>query len=258
MSETLLPGGDLTVVSRVGATVRRPIGPWSPAVHALLLHFEAVGFDGAPRFLGIDDQGREILSYVEGETAFAPVPPGDDAIVALGQLLRRMHDAQEGFVPPPDASWQRYPDEPENGEVICHNDLFWTNVVFTGEIPTALIDWDLATPGSRLEDIGSAASYWAPLRTYDQAHEWGLPTDRRGERLRLLCDAYGLDADQRADLLDDFVERRRLGHEAHRVWGGIERRPGWAKMWDEGSGERILGNIAWVEDHRKELDAWLR
>lgn len=256
-SETVLRGGDLNLVVRIGDTVRRPVGPWSPAVHALLRHFEAVGFGGAPRFLGIDDEGREILSYVEGEAAFAPVPPGDEAIVAIGQLLRRMHDAQEGFERPADALWQRFPDEPEDGEVICHNDLFWTNVVLNGDVPTALIDWDLATPGSRLSDVGSAASFWAPLRIYEEAEEWGLPTDRRGERLRLLCDAYGLDAGQRADLLDDFMERRRLGYEAHRVWGGVERRPGWAEMWDGGSGQRILGNIAWVEEHRQELDVWL-
>jgi hypothetical protein len=197
----MLQGGDLNVVVQIGDTVRRPVGPWSFAVHALLRHFEAVGFDGAPRFLGIDDEGREILSYVEGDAAFAPVPPGDGAIVVL---------------------------------------------------------WDLATPGSRLADIGSAASYWAPLRIYDEAEEWGLPTDRRGERLRLLCDAYGLEAGHRADLLDNFMERRRLGYEAHRVWGGIERRPGWAEMWDGGSGQRILGNIAWVDQHRQELDRWLR
>ena len=179
-SETVLRGGDLNLVVRIGDTVRRPVGPWSPAVHALLRHFEAVGFGGAPRFLGIDDEGREILSYVEGEAAFAPVPPGDEAIVAIGQLLRRMHDAQEGFERPADALWQPFPDEPEDGEVICHNDLFWTNVVLNGDVPTALIDWDLATPGSRLSEVGSAASFWAPLRIYEEAEEWGLPTDRRG------------------------------------------------------------------------------
>ena len=168
-----------------------------------------------------------------------------------------MHDAQEGFVRPPDALWQRYPDEPEGGEVICHDDLFWPNIVFDGSLPTALIDWDLATPGSRLEDVGSAVSYRAPLHMDDQAYEWGLSTDRRCKRLRLPGDAYGLGAGQRAALLDDFVERRRLSYEAHRVWGGAERRPGRAEMWDGGSGQRILGNIAWVEDHRKELDTWL-
>jgi Ser/Thr protein kinase RdoA (MazF antagonist) len=258
VSETILQGGDLNVVVRVGDTVRRPTGPWSIGVHALLRHFEATGFDGAPRVLGRDAQGREILSYIEGDAAFAPVPAGDDVLVDLGRLLRRMHDAQRDFTLPGDTRWQRFPGEPPDGEVVCHNDLFWTNVVFREGRLVALIDWDLATPGSRLNDVGSAASYWVPLRVDEQAREWGVPKNRRRERLRLLCDAYGLDAEQRAGLLDAFLARRRLGYEAHRLWGGAERRPGWAAMWDAGSGEQMLANIRWIEEQRPEIETWLR
>jgi aminoglycoside phosphotransferase (APT) family kinase protein len=258
VTETILHGGDLNLVVRVGDTVRRPIGSWSPAVHALLRHFEAVGIDDAPRFLGVDDKGREVLSYVEGDAASAPVPTDDEVVVELGRLLRRLHDAQHDFRRPPGAAWQRYPGEPSSGEVVCHNDLFWTNIVFRGGRPVALIDWDLATPGSRLNDLGSAAAYWVPLRVDEQARGWGVPTNRRRERLRLLCDAYGLDAEQRAGLLDAFLARRRLGYEAHRLWGGVERRPGWAAMWDAGSGERMLANVRWIEEHRPEIEAWLR
>jgi len=100
VSETVLDGGDLNVVVLVGDTVRRPMGEWSPAVHALLEHFEAVGFDGAPRFLGIDDQGREMLSFVAGDAALAPLPDSDDALVELARLLRRTHEAVERFEPP--------------------------------------------------------------------------------------------------------------------------------------------------------------
>src|SRR5919204_6286210 len=94
--------GALNVVERVGDTVRRPTGPWSPAVHALLRHLDGCG---APRFLGIDDDGREILDFVDG-TPGKPGPSGDEVPFELGRLLRRIHDAQEGFVPPPDAHWQ--------------------------------------------------------------------------------------------------------------------------------------------------------
>lgn len=258
MSEQVLTGGDVTRVVQVEDTVRRELGPWSPAVHALLRHFESVGFDGAPRFLGIDEQQREVLSYVEGEPGHAPVPAGDEVLSALGDLLRRLHLAQAAFEPPADAIWQSFPGATPGGDVVCHNDLFWTNVIFRDGLPVALIDWDVAVPGSRLLDIGSAASYWAPLRADTEAETWGLPTDRRGKRLRLLCEAYGLDAEERLRLLDELPARRRLGYEAHRVWGGIERRPGWREMWDAGSGERILGNLAWLEEQRAELERWLR
>jgi hypothetical protein len=95
VSEVPLLGGDVNVVVRVGDTVRRTVGP--RGVQALLRWYEHVGFEGAPRFLGIDDQGREVLSYVEGEPAFAPVPAGDEVVAAVGRLLRRAHDAQAGF-----------------------------------------------------------------------------------------------------------------------------------------------------------------
>ena len=66
-SEETLHGGNTNVVVRVGDTVRRQTGHWTPAVHALLAHLQSVGFADAPTVLGIDDQGREILPFVIGE-----------------------------------------------------------------------------------------------------------------------------------------------------------------------------------------------
>jgi Ser/Thr protein kinase RdoA (MazF antagonist) len=139
VNEQLLTGGDINVVVRVGDTVRRPVGEHSPGVHAFLRHLETAGFDGAPRFLGVDEQGREILSYVEGDPAFAPVPSGDDVLFQIGRLLCRLHEAAEGFVPPPNASWAWEVSPPDEQEVMCHLDHFWTNVIFRDGAPTALI-----------------------------------------------------------------------------------------------------------------------
>jgi hypothetical protein len=94
VSEVPLAGGDMNLVVRVGDTVRRP--PEPPEVVELLQWYERVGFDGAPRFLGYDEKGREMLTFVEGEPAFAPVPSSDEVVAHIGRLLRRAHDAQEG------------------------------------------------------------------------------------------------------------------------------------------------------------------
>ena len=56
-------------VVRVGDTVRRPTA--GRAVHALLTYLEQVGFPYSPRLLGVDQHGREVLTYVP----CAPLPP---------------------------------------------------------------------------------------------------------------------------------------------------------------------------------------
>ena len=258
MTEVPLEGGDVSGVVRVGDTVRRPPGPWTPGVHALLRHFERVGFDGAPRALGFDERGREILSYVEGEAALAPVPGADEVVGDIGRLLRRMHDAQAAFVRPADARWQVMVGAPGAGEVVCHNDLFWPNLIFRGGRPVALIDWDLAPPAPRLYDVASAATFWVPLRPDRHAQAWGLPTTRRLARLRLLCDAYGLDVFDRRHLLDAIDAISRTAVATYRRWGAELRRPGWAEMWDRDRDDFIRARVEWTEAHRSELEAALR
>jgi hypothetical protein len=262
VSEVPLAGGDVNVgpdvVVRAGDTVRRPVGPHTPAVHALLRHFERAGFDGAPRALGVDGRGREMLTFVEGKPGHAPLPDGDAVVAALGALLRRMHDAQAGFDPPAGALWHDGPLRPPAGPVVCHNDLYPPNVILRDGLPVALIDWDLAAPADVLYDVASAANHWVPLAHDARARRFGLPTDRHGPRLRLLCDGYGLDADRRLALLDVVADRNAMGYEIHQRWGGVERRPGWREMWDGGSGDEIRARAAWFEAHRADLLAFLR
>lgn len=237
-------------------TVRRPAGPWTPAVHALLRHFEDTGFGGAPRALGVDAEGREVLTYIEGAVpGVVGAPPGDDVVFAVGELVRAMHDAQEGFTPPADATWQVLPGAVPGDQVICHNDVLGHNVVLRHGRPVAFIDWELAAPGPRLTDVAAAAMWWAPLRSDEAARRYGLPTDRRIERLRLLADGYGLEADERS-LIDAVLRLLGAWHEAYRVLGGVERRQPWAHRWDEGRGDYILAGAAWIADHREELDRW--
>ena len=62
-----LSGGRLTPgIVRVGNTVRRPAKGNAAFVHDLLLFLEDQDFPFAPRFFGRDEQGRDILSYLEG------------------------------------------------------------------------------------------------------------------------------------------------------------------------------------------------
>ncbi|GAB3999944.1 hypothetical protein GCM10029992_30210 [Glycomyces albus] len=106
MSQDEIPliGGNTSTVVRLGDTVRRNTGPWTPAVHALLRHLHTAGFTGAPRPLGIDEHDREVLSFVEGEPGKYPLAPHwttDETLVAVGKMLRMFHDAQYSFQPRP-------------------------------------------------------------------------------------------------------------------------------------------------------------
>jgi hypothetical protein len=200
--EVPLPGGlaNRGQVVRVGETVRRPQRRTSPAAHALLRHLESVGFDGAPRFLGVDEQGREVLSYIPGDTAVAPYPDWvltDEALGSVAALVRAYHRAVAGFDPTPH-TWPAALPHAFAGEIVSHNDLNLDNVVFRDGRAVALLDFDLAGPGSRLWDVACAARLWAPLRPDETVHD-----SRRGrgfERLRLFVEGYGLDATDRARL----------------------------------------------------------
>ncbi|WP_199506049.1 phosphotransferase [Geodermatophilus sp. TF02-6] len=195
-----LPGGiaNRGAVVRVGDTVRRPRRRTSPATHALLRHLADVGFAGAPRFLGVDAQGREVLSFIPGSTVLPPYPEWalhDEALLSVARLLREYHRAVEGFDPAPH-EWPTSPPGSFAGELVSHNDPNLDNVVFRGGRAVALIDFDLAAPGSRLWDVACAARLWAPLRPEASVHD-----ARRGrgfDRLRLFCDGYGLAEADRA------------------------------------------------------------
>lgn len=196
--EIPLQGGNVTGAVRVGNTVRRATGPWSSAVHSLLQYLERRGFDGAPQFLGIDSQEREILSFIEGEVGNYPLPLymwSEAALVAVARFLRRYHDATLDFVAPTDAKWQSvYPDSNAH-EVICHNDVAPYNMVYVQEQPHALIDFDYAGPGPRAWDMAYAAYRFVPLlHTENQELQHLDLTDppMQKQRLQRFCAAYGI------------------------------------------------------------------
>jgi hypothetical protein len=254
-----LPGGNVAPVYRVGDTVRRVTGTWTPAVHALLQHLERVGFGGAPRVRGIDDHGREILTFIDGAVPYAPEVPreiwSDDALAHAAQLTRQYHDAAATFDPPAGADWRYLPGAPRRGEIVCHNDLAPWNTVYDRNLPFAFIDWDFAAPAPALWDVAYAAWRFVPLNYNGvPGSEQGLDVGEYARRLRLFCDEYGLG--ERQGLLDVVMHRQRVMFETVRVWGqaGI---PGFLEMWQSGHAEMPLRDAAFVLAARRELEASL-
>nr|WP_203927983.1 phosphotransferase [Virgisporangium ochraceum] len=187
----------MNVVVRVGATVRRTPSPNAEFAHRVLAHLERHGWPGAPRFLGTDDSGREILSYVDGHVAWQPHPHSTRSLVAVARLLRAFHDLTAGT------------ELAGDREVVCHNDLSPKNTVYDSDLmPVAFIDWDLAAPGERVHDVAHVCWQYLALGpgVTDPA--------ATGRDLRAIADAYGL-SDLSA-LLDTVLWWQ------DRCWRGIE------------------------------------
>lgn len=193
-------------IVRVGSTLRRPTTDRSPFVQAVLLHLEARGFEGAPRFLGIDSQGREILTYVEGEVLDgAPVVISDGRLRTAARLVREFHDATAGT---PLA---------EGGEVVCHGDLGHHNTVFRGDAAVALIDWDEGVaPGFRLVDFAHAV--WC----FGGVGERSVPTSYQAHAIALMCEVYGgPEPGVVVDEIADRLHRARDEHARHNRPGAV-------------------------------------
>jgi Phosphotransferase enzyme family len=186
--------GGMNTVRRVGAHVIRPLGPHSASVHRLLRYVRANGFMEGPEVIDVDvSAGTETLTYLEGETTNYPLADAfrtDAALTSAAQLLRRFHDATEGFETHPEDLWFLAPQHPV--EVMCHGDFAPYNCVVNHGAVTGVFDFDIAHPGPRLWDVGYAAYRWALLTAPSHSDEAGTPTEQR-RRLQLFCDAYGTD-----------------------------------------------------------------
>ncbi|WP_049570605.1 aminoglycoside phosphotransferase family protein [Streptomyces sp. SBT349] len=248
MNEEPLSGGNASAgVVRVGDTVRRPAGPWTPAVHALLDHLHRAGYAAAPRPLGIDERGREVLTFAPGRTVWPerfPLLDPEARLARVARLIRAFHDAVADFTPPPGARWQNL--MPSGGaEIVIHHDLApWNLVVDDATDTWTFIDWDVAGPGTRLWDLAYAAHGFVPLSA---APGLGRPDRAAAARLRLFADAYGLtdEADRRA--LVPLLARRCLSmHDFLRAQAAQGVQP-WATLWNEGHGTVWKADAAYAE-----------
>jgi hypothetical protein len=210
MEEVVLSGGNMTPVVRVGETVRRATGPWTPTIHALLAHLRAAGFDMVPEPLGIDEQGREIISLLPGRVATYPLADyvlAEPTLVRVAGMLRAFHDATATFATPADAVWQWPAHAPV--EVVCHNDFAPYNLMFEAGEPTGVIDFDLASPGPRVWDMAYTAYRFVPL-TAPENPDVANPGDAEvRRRLAVFTDAYGVARIAPADVIASAIAKLR-------------------------------------------------
>jgi hypothetical protein len=216
-ADEVLAGARPRGIVRIGDTVRRPPSE-SPLAADLLRHLEAVRFAGAPKLLGVDDLGRDVLSFLPGEVMPERPPVTAERLQSAARLIRRFHDATAGSALAGDE------------EIVCHGELGPHNTLFSGEAAVALIDFDTAHRGSRLDDLDHAVWFFVPIA------EDGGALATQGQRLRLFCDAYGGVAPEAA--------LRALGER-------FERARAWYLERERERGAAIFAGLAaWLAEHR--------
>jgi hypothetical protein len=244
MQEVRLPGGYRSEVVRSGATVRRSWPAQAEFVHALLNLLAHAGWSGSPRFLGRDEQGREILSYIDGHVPLDSGPPAevrsDACLAATARLIREFHDLTAGSPLAGDC------------EVVCHNDLSPDNTVYLdaggGLVPVTFIDWDIAGPGDRIHDVAHACWQFAGLGP-------GHPSVcDAGRQIALISKSYGLA--ETGTLIDTILWWQ------DRCWRGIEDGAAagdqsLVRLRDLGGAGWVRADYEWVARNRDSLEVAL-
>lgn len=243
-------GGPSNVV-RFGDTIRRARQPWTGAVQALLRHLEEVGFTGSPRV--VDDADEHVVTYIEGDFVH-PHAWSDEGVFRVGRFLRALHNATATFRLPPDTAWERWwlhEDGPDS--VITHCDAGPWHFVARDGLPVALIDWELAGPVHRLDELAATGWWNAQLHDDDIAERHQLPAaEVRARQLGLFLDGYELPAKDREGFVTRMIEvairdcaaeavRHRISPEA------VDPRPLWGLAWRA----RAAG---WMIRHRTLLE----
>lgn len=247
--EWTLVGGEVTIDDGL---VLRPVRPWTGAVHSLLAHLREQGLDSVPEPVGVRDD-VEAVTYLPGDAgsdALGHQVP-EEGMCSAARLLRRIHDATEGYRPPEVVEWA-FPPVP-GAATVCHGDPAPWNFVWRDGEAVGLIDWDYASPASGLDDVAHALEMFVPFRDDDFAIEhlrFTEPPDRPA-RLRAFAAAYGLRGT--SGLVDRVIHRQQATVSRITHLAGLGHEP-WAGWVREGYLDDLRSRPRWSRAHRHLLE----
>ncbi|MGG3622198.1 aminoglycoside phosphotransferase family protein [Bacillus gobiensis] len=256
-NEEILTGGNVSKVYRVGNTVRRKMKSNSTKIHKLLIHLSDKGFDYAPKFLGIDEKGRETLSFFEGEAGNYPLKSymwSNDVLRQIAKMQRRYHDSVSDF--PIDDDWEWVDNTPKKAEVLCHNDFAIYNIIFHNKTPVGIIDFDVAGPGPKLWDVAYTLYTCVPLSRFYLSEKGEkihydplLHAKLREERVKLFFASYGENVPTE---IIDFVLLRLEGLCKTMTRKANEGDTAFQNMINEGHYDHYQKDIKFIRNHAHE------
>lgn len=222
-------------VVRVGQHVLRPSSPYSRSIFAFLRALRTAGFEGVPRPVGIDPDGRERFEFMEGDTPTVPYPSWaltDEALTSVAELMARFHRASAAFdLGGPGLTWNEEIADARGGPIVCHNDICLENVVFRDGLAVGLLDFDFCAPGRPVYDLTQFARMCVPIDDDESAALLGWDRPNRPGRLRLVCDSYGVDLSGRNELLEILDDA--MAHSGEFVKRHADAgEPGFVLMWE--------------------------
>ncbi len=253
MIEEVLAGNATHPIARIGDTVHRPVSWWTPAVHELLKYLESVEFKYSPRVLGFDDQGREILTFMKGESGKEGwfKIHSDKGLQNYAKLLREYREAVANYKPSADSIWAYAEGGPKPGEIICHGDFGPWNLTWDGDKPVGIIDWDLVFPAKPSYDVLYALEWSAPFKNDKLAHEWHHFSDipDRKRRIDVFLDSYGTNRQKIGDVVREVATMKRTvaSHEKLLAERGMQPQVDWVA---NGDLEDIEQQALWIEANR--------
>lgn len=209
MDKQVLSGGREGKIVKEMDKVVRPGNAWTPYVHDFLTYMHENGFSNIPKPYGISAEGKEMVSFVEGEVYNDSLPDmilTDEVLVDVAKLLRCYHDVGEKYMQrlTGEEVWMLPKHSPQ--EVMCHGDFAPYNLTFVDGSVHGIIDFDTLHPGPRLWDIAYAVYRWIPFVSPTNP-DYRNDLDEQIRRIKLFADTYGLCTDARKDLPNMMVER---------------------------------------------------
>lgn len=250
----MLSGGRIGKIFKESERVIRPANKWTPHVHSFLRFLYENGFKNIPIPYEITEDGKEIVSFVEGDVYNNRLPDflqREDTLVSVAKMLRRFHDIGELYIKNLTGreDWMLPVICPI--EVMCHGDFAPYNVTFMDDKASGMIDFDTLHPGPRIWDIAYAIYRFVPFVSPHNP-DYCEDINRQIAKARIFIDAYGLEAGERKKLPGMMVERLEslVGYMKQQAELGNHD---FIRNIQDGHLDLYMQDIQYIKEHEKEF-----